>query len=72
MQDKPSLDGSNPEAHMSALGQKQTSARVRVMSALTPKADIRRHDYDVRFVPQADILTTTSIRLMVQARGVLP
>jgi hypothetical protein len=25
------------------------------MSALTPKADIRRHDRDVRFVPIADI-----------------
>jgi hypothetical protein len=28
-------------ASMSALGQKQTSAHVRVMSALPPKADIR-------------------------------
>jgi len=30
---------------MSALGQKQTSAHVRVMSALPPKADIRERDY---------------------------
>src|SRR5262249_50064377 len=30
----------NPEPPMSALGQKQTSALVRVMSALPPKADI--------------------------------
>ena len=29
-------------ARMSALGQKQTSAHVRVMSALPPKADIHR------------------------------
>jgi len=40
---------------MSALGQKQTSAHVRVMSALPPKADITDHDWDVRFVPKADI-----------------
>jgi hypothetical protein len=37
-----SLHGSNPELLMSALGQKQTSHQVRVMSALPPKADIRR------------------------------
>jgi hypothetical protein len=35
------LQGSNPEPFMSALGQKRTSARVRVMSALPPKADIK-------------------------------
>jgi len=35
-----SLRGSNSEPLMSALGQKQTSAPVRVMSALPPKADI--------------------------------
>ena len=32
--------GSNPERLMSALGHKQTLERVRVMSALPPKADI--------------------------------
>ena len=36
-----SLHGSKPEPLMSALGQKQTSAHVRVMSALPPKADMR-------------------------------
>jgi hypothetical protein len=36
---------------MSALGQKQTLARVRVMSALPPKADIAEGDQNVRFVP---------------------
>jgi hypothetical protein len=41
---------------MSALGQKQTSAHVRVMSALPPKADIGTQPRDVRFVPKADIL----------------
>jgi hypothetical protein len=41
---------------MSALGQKQTSAHVRVMSALPPIADMVQHDGDVRFVPKADIL----------------
>jgi hypothetical protein len=34
------LHGSNPDAPMSALGQKRTSEHVRVMSALPPKADI--------------------------------
>jgi hypothetical protein len=42
---------------MSALGQKQTSAHVRVMSALPPKADIRCRDQHVRFLPKADIGT---------------
>src|SRR6516165_7783345 len=40
---------------MSALGQKQTSAHVLVMSALPPKADIRTQSRNVRFVPKADI-----------------
>jgi hypothetical protein len=46
-----SLRGSNSEPPMSALGQKQTLAHVRVMSALPPKADIAECDGDVRFVP---------------------
>jgi hypothetical protein len=40
---------------MSALGQKQTFGSFITMSALPPKADIRRGDWDVRFVPKADI-----------------
>src|SRR6516225_7053625 len=40
---------------MSALGQKQTSGHVRVMSALPPKADIAEGNRDVRFVPKADM-----------------
>src|SRR5262245_50855815 len=40
---------------MSALGQKQTSLHVRVMSALPPKADIGTQSWNVRFVPKADI-----------------
>ena len=40
---------------MSALGQKQTSATVRVMSVFPPKADILSVELDVRFVPLADI-----------------
>jgi hypothetical protein len=40
---------------MSVVGQKQTSAHVRVMSALPPKADIGRTSGHVRFVPIADI-----------------
>jgi len=41
---------------MSALGQKQTSKRVRAMSALPPKADIAERCLNVRFVPKAGIL----------------
>ena len=37
-----SLHGSNPEPFMSALGQKRTFRSVRRMSAIPPKADIRR------------------------------
>ena len=40
---------------MSALGHKQTSRDVRVTSALSPIADIRRMSWHVRFVPIADI-----------------
>jgi hypothetical protein len=40
---------------MSALGQKQTFAVQKGMSALPPKADIRRRFFNVRFVPIADI-----------------
>jgi hypothetical protein len=42
-------------APMSALGQKQTFKRRRVMSALPPKADIAKRDRHVCFVPKADI-----------------
>ena len=40
---------------MSALGQKQTCAVQKGMSALTPKADMCGATRDVRFVPIADI-----------------
>src|SRR5215472_14608161 len=40
---------------MSALGQKRTSEKARLMSALPPKADMDQHGRDVRFVPKADI-----------------
>ena len=36
---------------MSALGHKRTFGKVRVMSALPPKADMAQRDRDVRFVP---------------------
>jgi hypothetical protein len=45
---------------MSALGQKQTSAHVRVMSALPQKADIADRDWHVRFVPKADSCTAAN------------
>ena len=40
---------------MFALGHKRTFWNVRSMSALPPKADIAKHYWNVRFVPQADI-----------------
>src|SRR5215469_4297470 len=40
---------------MSALGQKQTSQRILLMSALPPKADMDQSGCDVHFVPKADI-----------------
>src|SRR5262249_25936988 len=43
----------------SALGQKRTSAHVRVMSALPPKADIESQSRNVRFVPKADMPATS-------------
>jgi hypothetical protein len=41
---------------MSALGQKQTSDCRLSMFAIPPKADIAECDWDVRFVPIADML----------------
>jgi hypothetical protein len=38
---------------MSALGQKLTLRAWKPMSAITPKADIRADEIDVRFVPIA-------------------
>src|SRR6516162_3471168 len=49
------LHGRKLELRMSALGQKQTSAHIRVMSALPPKADITAAQTNVRFVPKADV-----------------
>ena len=40
---------------MSAMGQKQTSEKVQLMSALPPIADIPENDWDVRLVPKADL-----------------
>ena len=44
---------------MSALGHKRTFRGAIVMSALPPKADIGRLDWNVRFGPEADIHTIT-------------
>jgi len=41
------------------LGQKQTFALHKVMSALPPKADINRKGANVGFVPIADIALTS-------------
>ena len=44
---------------MSALGQKRTFAMREMMSALTPKADMCSAQADVRFVPQADMTSSS-------------
>ena len=46
---------------MSALGQKQTCAAHKVMSALPSKADMCSAQTHVRFVPEADIAHRYSI-----------
>jgi hypothetical protein len=57
------LHGSNSKPHMSALGQKQTSAHVRAMSALPQIADIGSQARNVRFVPKADSCTAAKCGL---------
>ena len=47
---------------MSALGQKQTFAVQKGMSALPPKADMCSATRDVRFVPKADSCTAAKIK----------
>ena len=47
---------------MSALGQERTFLIIGRMSALPPKADIDRARPDVRFVPKADMPTTSTLR----------
>jgi hypothetical protein len=57
---------------MSALGQKQTYAAQKVMSALHPKADTGGAARDVRFGPKADIRSSRRIgRLDVGKLGQL-
>ena len=46
---------------MSALGQKQTLKRLRLMSALPPIADIAERNRHVRFVLEAAIHRTHSL-----------
>jgi hypothetical protein len=53
---------------MSALGQKQTFKRLRLMSALLPKADMVADDRDVRFVPKADIRDAAKTAYSISAR----
>jgi hypothetical protein len=47
---------------MSGLGQKRTLGRVRIMSAIPPKADMRQRNCDVRFGPLADIAGCVYLR----------
>ena len=60
---------------MSALGQKQTLGKVRLMSALLPIADIGTQPSDVCFVPKADIRfysITSSARASNPAGTLMP
>jgi hypothetical protein len=41
---------------MSALSHQRTLIRVRIMSALPPKADMDHHGRDVRFVPKDGVI----------------
>jgi hypothetical protein len=50
------LQSSNPELRMSAVGQKRTLRHMEPMSAIPPKADIGTQPWNVRLVPEADIL----------------
>ena len=60
--------GADEQKEMSALGQKQTFRQVSAMSALPPKADIRGHGWNVRFVPIADISQPLFDQLIGAAR----
>ena len=42
----------------------QTSRNVRVMSFLPLKADIRQREWHVRYVPTADIVASSTFRLL--------
>jgi hypothetical protein len=46
---------------ISTLGQKRTLGKVRLMSAIPPKAALVQRVWDVRFVPKADILRCNKI-----------
>jgi hypothetical protein len=47
---------------MSALDQKQTLGKCRADVRFTAKADIRRDNWNIRFVPKADILPSSQPR----------
>jgi hypothetical protein len=57
-------------SRMSAMGQKQTLAKVRPMSGLPPKADIDRGCWDVRFVPIVDIADLSAAQKVACPDGV--
>jgi len=69
-----SLQGSNPELRISAMGQKRTSEDVQSMSVLPPKADIGTHSRDVCLVPKADIASVNHLvgALLQEQRHVQP
>jgi hypothetical protein len=56
------LHSTNSKLLMSALGQKQTSENLWIMSALLPKADIGTQPRNVCFVPEADTTANPTYR----------
>jgi hypothetical protein len=57
------LHRSNSQGQMSDTGQKRTSQQISGMSALPPKADIRRRGYHVRFVPKPEVGHYSTMRV---------
>jgi hypothetical protein len=47
---------------MSALGHERTFGKVRLISALPPKADINQNAHNVRFVPTTDSCNAAKLR----------
>ena len=62
------VHGSNPEPPMSALGQKQTFGKARLMSALPPKADIGTQSWNVRFSDERRIGPISAVTPMKVAQ----
>jgi hypothetical protein len=54
---------------MSDLGLKQTLTRDQPMSALPPKADIGERKWDVRFVPEVEVVRSDQLNITSAGRS---